>query len=226
MLYVSRGLYYLSIRNDSIDELRLFVEYENMLPRKVLPDQDLILCSTHNRTLLTLNVHPLYLSPVVCWLNRTAVQVRYVKRVIFTTLKITSTVLLVSTIFLHSLRLYSLSSWGLLGAMWSLMVCISLTVGLIVAVRSSDKQSNIAVLADTAAGVSLRCRGVTFTLFAITYAYTWLYYNMCGVTAARDKTSLGCSDKIGPHLFPILQWTTFVFVWINTIGFVRLFQHN
>lgn len=195
-----------------------------MLPRKVLPDQDLILCATHNRTLLTSNVHPLYLSPVVCWLNKTSAQVRLVKRGIFTALKITSTALLVSTIFLHSLRLYSLSSWGILGATWSLMVCISLTVGLVVAVRSSDVQSNAAMPAATTEVVSMRCKGAICALFATTYAYTWLYYITCGAAAARDNVSLGCSDKLGPHLFPILQWTTFVFAWINTIGFVRLFR--
>lgn len=205
------------------------VRPRTMLPRKVLPDQDLILCASLNRTMMTTNVHPLYLPPVVCWLNRTSSQVRRVKRLIFTALKVISTVLILSTLFLHVLRLWNLFSWGLLGAMWSLMVCLTLTAGLSVTITSSDKRNdccNTSVLADMTSLVSLGYKIATFVLFVATYTVTWLYYQLCGVTVIHSGPWLGCSDKVGSRLFPILEWTTFVFVWINTIGSVRLFCHS
>lgn len=199
-----------------------------MLPRKFLPDQDLILCASLNRTMMTTNIHPLYLPPVVCWLNRTCVQVQRVKGVVFNVLKLISSVLVFVTLFVHIIRLWNLFTWGLLGALWSLMVCITSIGGLILTILSSERRSgrsDTSVIVDPMSGVSVYQKLLMFIFFLATYIHTWLYYKFCGGTEVVVSW-IECSGKRGPSLFPILKWTTFVFVWINTIGFVRLLRSN
>lgn len=173
---------------------------------------------------MTINVHPLYLPPVVCWLNRTCVQVRHAKGVMFNVLKVISSVLVFTTLFVHIIRLWNLFSWGLLGAMWSLMVCITLIGGSILTVLSSERRSSrsdTSVIADPMSGVSGSQKLIMFMLFVVTYIYTWLYYTVCSGTNVV-VLRIECSSKQDASLFPVLKWTTFVFVWINTIGFIRL----
>ena len=195
-----------------------------MLPRKSLPDQDVILCASLNRTMVTTNVHPLYLSPVVCWLNRTCAKVQRVKGLVFNLLRAISSVLVCVTIFLHIIRLWNVFSLGLLGVMWSLMVCITLIRGYILAILSSEirsARSDTSAIVDPMLGVSLYQKLVMFFLFLATYIHTWVYYAICSETEIVVSW-IECSGRRGQSLFPILKWTTFVFVWINTIGFVRL----
>lgn len=199
-----------------------------MLPRKCLPDGDLILCASLNRTMMTTNVHPLYLPPVVCWLNRTCVRMRRVKGVIFNVLKVTSSLLVLATLFVHVVRLWTAYAWGLLGASWSLMVCITLTGGLFLAARSSERRSrcgDTAVIAHPLSGLSLCHKLIMSFLLLATYTHTWIYYCCCCEEYAVSPL-LVCSSKRGPVLFPVLKWTTFVFIWINTVGFARLIPHN
>lgn len=200
-----------------------------MLPRKCVPDGDLILYqASPNRTMMTTNVHPLYLPPVVCWLNRTHVQVLRVRSVLFNLVKVISIALVSVTLFVHILRLWNLFAWGLLGALWSLMVCISLIggaiVGMLSAVRRSAR-SDTRAITDPMATVSISQKLIMFIFFLVTYIYTWLYYRSCG-SMELVVSRLECSDRRGACLFPILTWTTFVFVWINTIGFITLVRAN
>ena len=196
-----------------------------MLPRKSLPDQDLILCASLNRPMMTTNVHPLYLPPAVCWLNRTCAQVQRVKGFVFNGLEAMSTVLVSVTLLVHMIRLWNLSAWGLLGALWSLMVCVTLIAGSVLTTLSSGRRltcSYTGVIGDPMAGVSRSQKLTAFGFFVATYFYTWLYYQVCAGDTEAVVSRIECSDRRGPCLFPILKWTTFVFVWINTIGFVRL----
>ena len=186
----------------------------------------MILCASLNRGVMTTNVHPLYLPPVVCWLNRTCVHVRRVKTVVFDVLKVISSVLVLATIAVHALRLWNWFLWGSLGALWSLMVCVTLIGGYVLTLLSTEKRnhsSNTATIVDPLAGVSMYQKILMFTFFLTTYNYTWLYYQLCG-SAEVVVSWIDCSSRRGPSLFPILTWTTFVFVWINAIGFVRLLQ--
>lgn len=198
-----------------------------MLPRKFIPDQDLILCASLNKTIMTTNIHPLYLPPVVCWVNRTSVQVLRVKGVIFNALKVMSTFLIGTTLLVHIIRLWNMFAWGLLGTLWSLLVCITLISGSGLTILSSERRSclsSTSVMVNTMTGISLSQKVTMFTLFLATYIHTWAYYQLC----SRNKVVwwVECSAKRGPSLLPILKCTTFVFVWINAIGFIRLLRPN
>lgn len=198
-----------------------------MLPRKFLSDQDLIICGSLNRTMMTTNIHPLYLPLIVCWLNRTSVQVNHVKSVVFNILKIISSVLVCATLFVHMVRLWNLSVWGLLGALWSLTVCITLIGGCTLTILSSERRSSHSdtdVIADPMSGVSVSQKVLMFIFFLAAYIYTWLYYRVCGTR--EIVLWIECSGRRGPSLFPILKWTTFAFVWINAIGFTRLVRSS
>lgn len=177
---------------------------------------------------MTTNVHPLYLPPIVCWFNRTCVQVQRVKGVLINALKVISTLLVFATIFVHIIRLWNFVAWGVIGSLWSLTVCITLISGSILTVLSSERRSSRSdpsVILDPMAGVAISQKVIMSIFFLATYIYTWLYYEVCGGTDVLVWWS-ECADRRGPSLFPILKWTTVVFVWINTIGFVRLVRSN
>lgn len=198
----------------------------DMLPRRFLPDQDLILCASLNRTMMTTNVHPLYLPQAVCWLNRTCAQVQRVKGLAFNALKVVSSALVTVTLFVHMIRVWNSSTWGVLGATWSLAVCITLIGGSFLTILSSERRNgsgDASAIVDPMSGVSLSQKRVTFIFLLATYVYTWLYYRVCGGTEVLVSWS-ECSDRRGPSLFPVVKWTGFVFVWINTIGFLRLLR--
>lgn len=200
-----------------------------MLPRKCVPEEDLILCcASPNRTTTTAKVHPLYLPPGVCWINRTYDRVRRVREVLFSLVKVISVALVFVTVFVHVLRLWNLFRWGLLGALWSLTVCITLIGGSIVAGLSAatrSSRSDTRAIADPMLAISVSQKLVMLVLFLATYVYTWLYYRLCCSTELVISRVV-CSDRRGPSLLPSLRWTMFVFVWINTIGFVRLVRSN
>lgn len=173
---------------------------------------------------MTTNVHPLYLPPIVCWLNRTCVQVQRAKRVCFNVLKVISTVILFTTIFLHMMRLCNLLTLSLLGIIWSLMVCAALIGGFSLTILSSDKRSShrdTSVAIDSMAGVSVCQKRIFFSFLLATYIYTWICYKICSDTELVGSR-MDCSGKRLLSTLPILQWTTFAFAWINTIGFIRL----
>lgn len=199
-----------------------------MLPRKSVPDQDLILCASLNRTIMTTNVHPLYLPPVVCWLNRTWAQGRRVKGEVFKVAEVVSSVLVLVTFLVHAVRLWNSFTWGLLGALWSLTVCVTLIGGCFLTVQSSERRSAhgaFRVTADPTSNVSVSQKLAVGGFFLATYIHTWLYYYVCSnveVVVSRIE----CGDRRGPSLFPVLKWTTFAFFWINAVGFLRMVWSN
>lgn len=195
-----------------------------MLPRKTVPNQDLILCASLNRTMMTTNVHPLYLPPVVCWLNRACVQGKHLKSVIFLVTAVISSILVSVTLFMHMVRLWNLFAWGLLGALWSLTVCFSLIGGCLLITQSLERQRSCSsasrLSTSPVSTIPVPKKLITGGLFLVAHVLTWLYYYICSddvIAASRIQ----CADRRGPSLFPILKWTTFVFFWINTIGFLR-----
>ncbi|KAE8277895.1 hypothetical protein D5F01_LYC24063 [Larimichthys crocea] len=130
---------------------------------------------------MTTNVHPLYLPPVVCWLNRTWAQGRRVKGDLFKVAAVVSSILVLATVLVHAVRLWNLFTWGLLGALWSLTVCITLIGGCFLTVQSWERSS---------AHGACRAPGHTSTVsvsqklamggfFLTTYIHTWLYYHVC-----------------------------------------------
>lgn len=81
-----------------------------MLPRAHLPDQELVLSVVLNKNMTTSAIHPLYLPPVVCWINNTHEQVRFWKLKLYMALRLLSTCLILITTVAHALRLYSWES--------------------------------------------------------------------------------------------------------------------
>lgn len=174
---------------------------------------------------MTSSIHPLYLPPAVCWLNRTCAQVQRVRINLFNVLEVISTVLVSATLFAHMCRLWNLFAWGVLGALWSLAVCIALISGCVLTILSSDRRQSARVdsgaITDTTPGVSVSQKFTLFIFSSAAWICTWLYYKYCGGTEVVVSW-VDCSANRGPALFPILTWTTFVFGWINAIGFARL----
>ena len=171
-----------------------------MLPRTFLPDHDVIMFASLNRTMMTTNVHPLYLPPIVCWLNRTCMEVQRVKQVVANIVKAISTLMVAATICLHIMRLLTFFTWGVLGSLWSLVVCVTLMSGSILSVLSSERRSrgsDTSVIVDPMAGVAVSQKVVMSIFFLATYIYTWLYYEVCGVPRSLFR-GLNAQTDEGP----------------------------
>lgn len=189
-----------------------------MLPRAHLPDQDLVLSVILNKDLTTSTVHPLYLSPVVCWLNSTYKQVRLWKLKVYTVLRLLSTCIVFFTTAAHALHLYNWDSLNAVAVIWSASVCTSLIWGMHIGATSASKRAE----RDKSAcrnhpdfGVSRAASLALCAQLVLAYVCTWLYSESC------RKTSGMCNNSPWSHLY---EWTIFVFVWINTVGFLRLFR--
>lgn len=185
-----------------------------MIPKIHLPDQELILSVILNRDLTTSTIHPLYLSPVVCWLNSTHIQVRRWKLKVYTVLRMLSMCIVLCTTTAHALHLYNWTSLDSIAVIWSLSVCSSLICGMHIGATCSMKRAELdksACRAYPDLGVS-RTAKVTFcTQLLLAYVCTWLYSKR-----QWDEIALWA-----PHLY---EWTVFVFAWINAVGFLRLFR--
>lgn len=190
-----------------------------MLPRTWLPDQDLVLCASLRRNVTTSSIHPLYLPPIVCWLNATQVRTRVIKLALLSVLKVISTLIALTTLFVHAVRLCNISSLDIQHTLWSSAVCTTLLLGFILSVLSSDnrtRSSDPSVLTDTLSGIAWFHKATMTTLLLSVYMYIWLHYRWCHEEHVRSPTV----DMRNTHI--LLQWTTFAFVWINVIGFVKL----
>lgn len=177
-----------------------------------------------NMPIMTNNVHPLYLPPAVCWLNKTYVQMRNFKSALFHIIKWFSVLVILLTIFVHATRLCHLTTVESMESLWSLTVCITLAKGLVLAMISSDHRSNhsnTSTSMDPMAGISVYLKLIMVILLFTTYFCTWVYYNMCERSAMVTSSS-HCIKRLARQSFPILTLTLFTIVWINAIGLVRL----
>lgn len=189
-----------------------------MLPRAHLPDQELVLSVILNKDLTTSTVHPLYLPPVVCWLNSTYKQVRLWKLKVYTVLRLLSTCIVLFTTTAHALHLYNWDSLNSVAVIWSVSVCSSLIWGMHIGATSSSRRAErdkSACRAYPDFGVSRTASLVLCLQLMVAYVCTWLYSKSC-----REKAGM-CNNAVWSHLY---EWTLFVFVWINTVGFLRLFR--
>lgn len=189
-----------------------------MLPRAHLPDQDLVLSVLLNKDLTTSTVHPIYLPPVVCWLNSTHGRVRLWRLKFYTLLRLLSTGIVFFTTAAHALHLYSWASLNVVAVIWSASVCGSLISGMHIGATSASKRAELNKIAwrdHPDFGVSKAASVALCAQLACAYMCTWLYSESCG------KTVLMCNNSPWPHLY---EWTVFVLVWINTVGFLRLFR--
>lgn len=189
-----------------------------MLPRAHLPDQDLVLSVILNKDLTTSTVHPLFLPPVVCWLNSACKQSRRWKLKVYTFLRLLSTAIVLVTIAAHALHLYNWDSLNSTAVTWSLSVCSALLWGMHIGATSSLKKaerdkSTCRVYPDY--GVSKPASLALCLQLMLAYVCTWLYSQNC-----RGRTDM-YNNAMWSHLY---EWTLFVFVWINTVGFLRLFR--
>lgn len=190
-----------------------------MLPRAHLPDQELVLSVVLNKNMTTSAIHPLYLPPVVCWINNTHEQVRFWKLKLYMALRLLSTCLILITTVAHALRLYSWESLSGVAAIWSLSVCTTLIWGLYIGATCASRRTDY----DHSKGRLYPDFGVSKTssfalCFQLMVAYmcTWLY------SRTRHEGESTPADAAESHLY---AWTIGVFVWINAVGFVRLFRH-
>lgn len=199
-----------------------------MLPKTFVTDRDLILSvSLSKGTFATTNVHPLYLSPAACWINRTLESSRSAKVVLVNVLKVVSSALIFGTLFAHTVRLWDPFALGLVGTAWSLTVCVALGAGIAVTATTSKLRSsraNLGLAVDPLAGVPFTHRVVVFALFCAAYVHTWIYYaRCCGPEPLGGESSwTGCSERRGPSAIPLATSTALTFAWINGIGSLRM----
>lgn len=188
-----------------------------MLPRSHLPDQELVLSVILNKDLTTSTVNPLYLSPVVCWLNSSHKQVRRWKLKVYTVLRLLSMCIVLFTTTAHALHLYNWNSLNSVAVIWSVSVCSSLICGMHIGATSSLKRTECdksACRAYPDFGVSRTAKFTLCVQLLLAYVCTWLYSKSCWEKAGM------CDIALWSHLY---EWTVFVFVWINTFRFLRLF---
>lgn len=153
-----------------------------MLPRAHLPDQELVLSVILNKNMTTSAIHPLYLPPVVCWINTTHEQVRFWKLKLYMVLRLLSTCLILITIVAHALCLYSWELLSGVAAIWSLSVCTTLIWGLYIGATCASRRNDY----DHSKGRLYPDFGVSKTSsFAlrfqliVAYMCTWLYWRTC-----------------------------------------------
>lgn len=190
-----------------------------MLPRAHLPDQELVHSVILNKHMTTSAIHPLYLPPVVCWINATNEQAHYWKLKFYMVLRLISTCLILITIVAHALTLYSWESLSGVAAIWSLSVCATLIWGLYIGATCASRRNEF----DRSKGRLHPDFGVSTTssfalcfLLLLAYLCTWLYRRTCH----EGKSTL--AEGMESRLY---VWTIGVFVWINAVGFLRLFRH-
>ena len=189
------------------------------LPRKTVSDVDLLLGLASTNLVFTDTIHPYYLSPAVCWLNEIHAQTKRFARQVDECANFISSVLLAVTLLTHVLRLRSVFEIGLVGTLWSAIICVTLLQGLSLTARPTVVQRNrhrrSAVHRDLA---SFLQKHATFMFLLTSYVYTWLYYNFC----KADPSAASCLNEEGPPAVPTMKWTIFVFIWINTVGLFKL----
>lgn len=209
-----------------------------MLPKTFVPDKDLVLFASPDRGAFAVaNVHPLYLSPVACWINETRASVRRAKVATVTVLKAISTLLVFSTLLGHAARLRFAFALGLAEASWSFAVCAALIAGLAFAFASSADRSsgtNPQPSVNPVASTTLAVRVCLFALFFLAYAHTWLYYTRCCVGRETRETPredlhqslfwFSCSDQYESSRTRLVAVTVLTFAWINVVGVLKLLR--
>lgn len=188
------------------------------LPRKTVNDVDLLLGLASTNLVFTDTIHPYYLSPAVCWLNENHARMKWFARQVDECAKCISSVLLAVTLLTHVLRLRSMFEIGLVGTLWSAIICVTLLQGLSLTVRPPVVQRNdqrSAVRWDLDLFLQ---KHATFMFLLTSYVYTWLYYNFC----KTNPSAVSCLNEEGPSTVPTMKWTIFVLIWINTVGLVKL----
>lgn len=193
-----------------------------MIPANTLPDHDLISCSTFGFSMTTANIHPIYLPPVVCWINESYGYVKRIKCALFTLLKVMSTLLIAGTLLLHAAQLRQPARLGVLGTIWSIAVCGASAGGLIVAVLSSHKlsvSSDINFIANPTGSLPVDWKLYTCSYLWMTYTLTLCHTLCVGGARSRYHNVLICSQ--GPDHAVLLLWTWCVFIWINAVGWTR-----
>lgn len=179
-----------------------------------MPDRDLIASAALSRgAVATGGVHPLYLSPAVCWLNRTREQSRRAKRSFVCVLKGLSNVASVIIIFAHTVKLWDYTTLDATAAGWSLTVCSALIVGLVTAASSSGALASRAdpgAIANPLQLTPVWVKCLNSGLLFSAYAYTWEY--------CADPYRDGCWEG-ERRAWPVL-WTctACLFLWINVVG--------
>nr|BBA49210.1 hypothetical protein [Oryzias latipes] len=193
-----------------------------MLPRTFVPDCDLIASAALNRgAVLTSGVHPLYLSPVVCWLNRTRERLRRAKRSAVCALKGASNAASMLAILSHSVKLWDYPTLDATAAGWSLTVCGALIAGLAVAANSSRalvSRADPKVIAQPLRVIPLWVKCLLSALLFSAYTYTWMY--------CADPSRSGCWEEGRRAWPPLWSCTVGLFLWINAVGLLGLLRQT
>lgn len=191
-----------------------------MLPIKTISDSDLIVCSSFGKPMSTSNIHPLYLPPVVCWLNAAYRDTQRVKAALSTVLKVISGCLLMFITTLHVRLLMRPRSLGLAGTMWCSGVVFGLVCGVVGAVLSSkkrDERADVDLLAQPAMRVNPRVRSCVLAYTVTVFILTFIYEDLC---ASSHRHSYVCGDRPFPR--ETVWWTIIAGIWITVLGMTQL----
>lgn len=189
-----------------------------MLPIKTIPESDLIACLSYGKPMSTRHIHPIYLPPVLCWLNEVYIETQRLKAALSTLLKVISNVFIVSLMVLHMRLLLQPKLLGFVGTAWCSSVMFGLSFGIIGAAHSSnqrDEQGAIELVTGTRISARVRMCVLMYTI--IVFMITYVYSDLCTDTA---RTSPGCGQQ--PYPRNTVWWTNVAGLWIAIVGVLRL----
>ena len=181
----------------------MFEPGEVGLLRRRLTDRELLSIAVSGEEIMTLNVHPLYLPPEVCWINNTYLRLRAVKSFSARIRDGISHCIVLFTLLIHAISLTAGSRLQTLEACWSVSVSVAFLIGIGASVITAEVGA--VKISPLPLGSALQIhRALLSASLCASYIMTAFH--------ARGE----------PETSALVCWTTFAFVWINTCGLLRI----
>ena len=182
----------------------MFEVGEVSLLRRKLTDRELLSIAVRGDEIMTLNIHPLYLPPEVCWINNTYLWLRTLKRASAHVCATLSHCMVIFTLLLHTIRLTAGPNLQPLEACWSIAVCLAFLLGISAFVTTTNVGGTTLIPVPPLESVPWIHRALLTTSLYASYILTVFH-------AERE-----------PDTSALMCWTTFAFAWINFFGLLRL----
>lgn len=177
--------------------------FEVGLLRRKLTDRELLSIAVSGDETMTLNIHPLYLPPEVCWINKTYLWLRTIKHVSAEVRDTLSHCIVIFTLLLHMISLMSGPNLQTLEACWSIAVCLAFVIGISASVTIAEVVGTVIPISPLGS-VPWTHRALLLTSLYASYILTALH--------AEQETETSA----------LVCWTTFAFAWINIFGLLRM----
>ena len=173
------------------------------LLRRKLTDRELLSIAFSGDETMTLNIHPLYLPPEVCWINNTYLWLRTIKNVSAKVCDTFSHCIVIFTLMVHTIRLTADQNIQPVEACWSIAVCLVFIIGISVSVTTANVSTTVIPFSPLRSVPRIH-RALLLTTLCASYILT--------VFHAEQE----------PETSALMCWTTFAFAWINIFGLLRM----